>query len=309
MSQEMKILVVQGMNYLAHIVKQRCNISTGFVIPRNIITMGIRRKSPANSCQALYLFKPFLQSGLYWIKNASGSAVQIYCEMENGFLDDESRGWVRIANLDMTDPNATCPGELRLVNQAKRSCGRGRQEPGCSSAFFSTQGIQYSKVCGRVRGYQYSSPNAFFYWSRNPSLTINDNYVDGVSLTHSSLSGRGHIWTFAAALDEVNRTRPFACPCTNLNSKVNITIPPFIGSDYFCETGSRNIFEYERFYQEDPLWDGAGCGPASTCCQAGPTFCKTLPRATTDNIELRVCANEPRYNEDTPLDQVDLYIQ
>lgn len=38
------------------------------------------------------------------------------------------------------------------------------------------------------------------------------------------------------------------------------SIPPaFVGTDYFCDTGSSGRFEQE-FYSADPLWDGAGCG-------------------------------------------------
>ena len=246
---------------------------------------------------------------LYWVQKSQQSSVQVYCDMEKQLVENEPRGWTRIANLNMTAPNAICPGNLRLVNESKLSCGRGIFEPGCSSAFFPTHGVRYSKVCGRVRGYQYSSPNAFYHYTRNQSLTINDNYVDGVVLTHNSPTGRKHIWTFAAALDEIERSRQFACPCTFPNSNATFIIPPFVGNDYSCETASRGEFQYDRFYHEDPLWDSAGCNHASTCCNAGPTFCKTLPLATSDDIELRVCSNEVRSNEDTPIDLVELYIQ
>ena len=59
---------------------------------------------------------------------------------------------------------------------------------------------------------------------------------------------------------------------------------------YFCDTGSRDRFQL-IFYPDDPLWDGVGCGPTSTCCSFNnpPWFCKQLPQPTTDNIELRLC--------------------
>ena len=309
----MEGILVDGIQYVANLAQKPCNESqdsNSTVPPLNtIINIGLRPESPADSCQALHNLKSYLQSGFYWVKQANSQPVHVYCEMEKNFPGDQSRGWARIANFDMTNTSVTCPGELRLVNQARRSCGRGQQEAGCSSAFFSTQGIQYSKVCGRVRGYQYSSPNAFFWYSRNPqTLTINDNYVDGAILTYNSNSGRNHIWTLAAALDEVKRPQQFSCPCT-VPDNSTFLIPPFVGNDYFCETGSRDTFQYDRFYQEDPLWDAAGCGSRSTCCQRGPFFCKTLPSATTSRIELRVCGNEVLTNEDTPIELVELYVQ
>ena len=311
MSEEMRQLIVQAMSYMAFVLKKRCDNDTSTLnIPRNIVSMGMREDSPADSCEVLYSYKPYLQSGLYWIQRSQQSSVQVYCDMEKRFQENDSQGWTRVANLDMSAPDAICPGNLRLVNESmKLSCGRGTFEPGCSSVFFSTQGVSYSKVCGRVRGYQYASPNAFYYFTKNQSLTIDDNYVDGVVLTHNSPTGRKHIWTFAAALDEVERSRQFACPCTFPNSSASFIIPPFVGNDYSCETASRETFQYGRFYHEDPLWDSAGCNNTSTCCDGGPTFCKTLPLSTSEDIELRMCSNEDRSNEDTPIDIVELYIQ
>ena len=53
-----------------------------------------------------------------------------------------------------------------------------------------------------------------FYHS-NQGRTIDDWYVDRVSITHST-SPRQHIWTFAAALDEVPAHNLHACPCMHV---------------------------------------------------------------------------------------------
>ena len=62
---------------------------------------------------------------------------------------------------------------------------------------------------------------------------------------------------------------------------------------------------------DDPLWDGQGCGGTSTCCSFNnpPWFCKQLPQPTTDDIELRLCADEPIGNEDTTIEIVDMYVK
>jgi hypothetical protein len=64
---------------------------------------------------------------------------------------------------------------------------------------FPTQGIQYSQICGRIIGYQVGRPGAFVNFFRERD-TVNDHYVDGVSLTYGN--PRQHIWTFVNALDE-----------------------------------------------------------------------------------------------------------
>ena len=131
--------------------------------------------------------------------------------------------------------------------------------------------------------------------------------MDGVSITHGH--PRKHIWTFAAALDEqhanVNR-----CPCTKTDTTYTGVVPPFVGNDYFCDTGSRKYLQ-SRFYPDDPLWDGSGCGPTSSCCSfnSPPWFCKELPQPTTDDIQVRVCTDQSASNEDVTIEVIELYVQ
>ena len=91
------------------------------------------------------------------------------------------------------------------------------------------------------------------------------------------------------------------CLCTNVHSASGATHPPsFVGNDYFCDTGSHHRVRGDHLYVEDPLWDGAGCGPANTCCSLNnpPWFMKQLPSAARDDIEMRICSNENRQSED-----------
>ena len=117
---------------------------------------------------------------------------------------------------------------------------------------YPTADIPYSSVCGRITAYQFGATNAFLNFYGNPqTTTINSPYVDGVRLTHGN--PREHIWTFAAALDSQNNNiyTDSKCPCT-------VTPPPFVGKDYFCDTGSMNIPNYYTFLT-DPLLDGTDC--------------------------------------------------
>ena len=73
---------------------------------------------------------------------------------------------------------------------------------------YSTYGIIYNHVCGRVIGYAYNSPDAF-----HGPQTIEDSYVDGVSLTHGLPGARQHVWTFVAGVFESLASNPDTCPC------------------------------------------------------------------------------------------------
>ena len=86
--------------------------------------------------------------------------------------------------------------------------------------------------------------------------------------------------------------------------------PQFVGNDHFCDTGAVTVPTTE-FFDDDPLWDGAGCGPQSTCCSfnSPPWFYKQLPQTTTDDIEMRVCRDETRFNEDIAIEIIELYVQ
>ena len=92
-------------------------------------------------------------------------------------------------------------------------------------------------------------------------------------------------------------------------------VPAFVGTDYFCESGSHSAIMYPdslRFYPNDVLWDGHDCTSTSTCCQFNnpPWFTKNLPNATiTDDIELRLCTSFAPDYEDVPIELIELYIQ
>ncbi len=221
-------------------------------------------------------------------------------------------GWSRVAYLNMTDSTQQCPPNWNLYTSPIRSCGRSTDNS-CDSTTFSVQGLQYSQVCGRIVAYQYATTDAFYLADSPgavPTGTIDGNYVDGVSITHGN--PKDHVWTFAAALDELD-TRAVVCPCTNINYPIENKVPSFVGDDYFCETGvpSGQTFQYATFYSDDPLWDGQGCGPSSTCCTLNnpPWFFKQLSQPTTNDLEVRICGSHTVQVEDSPIELIELYIK
>ena len=217
---------------------------------------------------------------------------------------------MRVTRLNMTNSSHTCPAGLKLLTTPKRLCAKNIDEGGCSSTTFNVHDIQYTHVCGKIIGYQQGTPDAFFPYRDNRRLTIDDTYVDGISLTHGR-SPRKHIWTFAVAIHEIiTSSQVSLCPCTNIHNPVTIPIPSYVGSDYFCDTGSENHFQ-NVFYPNDPLWDGQGCGRLSTCCSFNnpPWFMKELPSSTSDDIEMRLCASHLRSDEDINFEILELYVQ
>ena len=274
--------------------------------------LGQKQRKPASSCKDI---PEGSQSGEYWIHpKGSRLLAQVYCDMaQRNCSCDSTGGWVRIANLDMTDPNQNCPAGFRLVNRTEpplRTCGR--SVCGLVSTTFPTHGIEYSRVCGRVVGYQFGNPDAFEPYVRRLKTTINSCYVDGIILTHGQ-SPRQHIWTFAVGIDEAETRGYFnSCPCMNLYTT---RLPPFIGQDYFCDSGDTLDDRQPGksvFFPTNPLWDGQGCGGNDTCCEFNnpPWFCKQLPQPTTDDIELRLCMVTQQNNwEDSPIEIVEIYIK
>ena len=115
-----------------------------------------------------------------------------------------------------------------------------------------------------------------------------------------------HIWTYAAGFNG-NQVHSSTCPCTGGGSS-----PPFVGSDYYCESGVKTGSWDYVLYPSDPLWDGQNCnGLERTCCDPPslPWFCKELPEPTTDDLEFRICGDQSLADEDTPIDLVQLYVQ
>ena len=254
------------------------------------------KQNPAKSCKTLYADYPHAASGYYWI-GTRGSPIRVHCNMTGG--------WMRVAYIDMRDTSHQCPSGLTLFSRSsppRRVCNVTGY--GCVSTTFTVHGVEYSHVRGRIIGYQIDAPAAFYYHT----YTIDQTYIFGVSLTHGQ-NPRKHIWSFAGGRDEGsdNTYQRWRCPCIN-NNLSPPSVASFIGNDYFCDTAYHS-YNAQGLESSDPLWDGKGCGPTSTCCSFNrpPWFTKDFPSPTTDNIEMRLCRRD--YAGTTPIELVELYIQ
>ena len=273
---------------------------------------------PFASCAAIQNLSPSSPSGIYHIRSSNGSAVRLYCDMTRS-CGNITGGWMRVAELDTRDNTVQCPLNLRLNRNQLRTCRTMDTNSALCSSDKFTVGVRYSKVCGRIRAYQVGTPHAFGYSNPNDmsnsgrgtdNTNIDTYYVDGISLTHGQ-SKKEHIWTFVGANNEDSQDPNLKCPC--INTAISTLVPPFpsfVGNDYFCDTATESGSP-TTFNTNDPLWDGAGCGPQNTCCSYNnpPWFYKQLPKSTTDDIEMRVCRDQGTNDEDFAIEVVEIYVQ
>ena len=183
--------------------------------------------------------------------------------------------------------------------------------------FQQTPQASYSKVCGKVWGFQKGSMDAFYpsahshgrypeqYTPITSSRLLDGVYVDGISIT--SGNPRKHVWTYAVGLSDDYNYPQLNCPCAKYPGP---DPPMYVGNHYYCESGynTANLAELDT---EDILWDGAGCLPENSCCyDAGmPWFFRQFPSTTTGDTEVRICYDEGFVNEAVVVEQIQLYAQ
>ena len=261
-----------------------------------------------SSCEDIYVNNPETadRSGYYPINESQWTYCNMTAIANGDFITTcagVGGGWRRIVNINISAGD-DCPGQWRKATHSNVSFCRVANDYSWtrSSATFSTNGISYQRVCGRARGYQKGDTRAF---RGSPSYSVIDvGYVAGLSITYSS-NPRQHIWTFASGRGERFNNR-FNCPC----SIVGANDPPsYVGSNYYCESGSTYQGDYDTYYFNDTLWDGVGC--VDNCCNntTQPWFYRQLNQITQDGIEARICTLNSFKYESTLIDQLELYIQ
>ena len=284
------------------LIRDQHHDDTNEVSSSNSDTCSARTATLLASCKEIKQEQPNSPSGVYLLVTANGtSSYYTYCNMEE--LCGSGGGWTRLAYLNMSDGSQNCPSGLQYYSSAGlRTCGKKNTTGAtCDSVQFSSNGISYSQVCGRIVGYQYGTPDAVHPSTQN----IDSVYLDGVSITHGG-SPRQHIWSLLVGVHS-NKSYFDNCPCAGGSSPQS-----FIGNDYFCESANPTDSWDPVFYSTDPLWDGKGCDAAEAgCCSDSrlPWFNKTLNPATTDYLEMRVCVDQGTHTEDIKLTFYELYVK
>ena len=252
---------------LSHaILKNRINIIEN-------VTFGRSRFAPAHSCQAIHIFQPSSTSGYYWVRSSNGPSVHVYCDMTMS-CGSVTGGLTRVAILNNETRPQLCTEDFWTVIENTR-CIRSTEDAGCSNIIFSVMNISYSHICGRVQAFWFGTPGGFA-GSQRSSRTINDNYVDGISLTYGT-SNKTHLWTFIAAKSQSDQNCPRQAP-------------GYVGDHYSC------------------LNPESSCTSSSSSCYS--PFFRLLQQPVTEDIELRLCRDQHRSrdNEGIFLGNLEIYV-
>ncbi len=228
-----------------------------------------------SSCsQALSKDSSYLSGNYIW-RSSTGALRSVYCDMNNTFGGD-SKGWMRVSKLNV---NKCPPGLMARTSGAIKTCVVTKDNAGCTPIVYSTSKISYTKITGRIRGYQMGTLDGFIGINSRPrSMNVSANYVDCVSVT----SNNEHVWTFAAG-----------CDCGSMK-------PDTIDSNYTCD---QHLSCSARAFCSTHLWDSQKCGESS------PWFLMILDHPTTANIKVRVCRDQDRDDEDLAISILELYVQ
>ena len=214
-------------------------------------------------------------------------------------------GWRRAIFLDMTDPNEVCPGEFVLLPDIPvRACG-GSGGDSTDQLFFDVSEA-YSKVCGRIKGFQIGSAAAF----RDMQEVFMDDYVHGVSVGRfSDIIPSEHIWTFAVGSTDGDPTLDTVCPCASDGGANLSPAPEFVGNNYFCESGNKDPTATPGQFYSDTLWDGKNCFGVSECCAFShpPYFVRDL--GTRRSEDLLIIINTEEKGSNIAIQLIEIYIQ
>ena len=251
--------------------------------------------NPATSCQEIYRCDPTAPSGYYWVRtDRVHGPQQVYCEMNTTRCGNVTGGWTRVAQINMTDPEQSCPSVLRTIESPLRMCA-GLTSAGCASVLYPTLGLNFTHVCGQALGYQYYFTDGLDAVAT--TKTIDNPYVDGLSITYGT--PRNHLWSYANGHNGRCRCHPGSGAAPP---------PSFVGQNFYCD--GLPVQPQQIWHTEYRLWDGEGCPSGNTCCDPPnlPWFHRALDTPVTGDIEVRWCRDEPSNIEDFAVELMELYV-
>ena len=242
------------------------------------VTPGYPRLQP--SCAAILEQNISRTSDYYFVRSRSWQLRSVYCDMKRT-CGDITGGWMRVAMLDVQN----CPLELKqkTFNGNRTTCVVREKAGGCTSIFYSSLDIPYSRVCGQIRAYKIGTPDDFFRY-HGIQGGINGVYLDGISITVDNFTSRAHVWSLVAGLSCSDRSPP-----------------SFVGNNLACEASPHCARQ-------------ALCGPLLWKSQQYgrnvSSWFKELPFPhVISDIEVRVCRDQERSDEDWGLTTLELYVQ
>ena len=201
-------------------------------------------------------------------------------------------GWKLAVYRDFRDPDTPCPPEWQQTMYSERpyTCGRPAAGALCSIVFFSeTANLEYSKVCGRIKAYQFGT-------ALGPQLS----YIR---------VNPGPLWTFTVGATQSQAEPSLTsqrCPCDG---------GPDIGEHYFCESlieEDNPGTKYDNhFFHNEVLWDEAGCSSSGDCCSRfdSPYFIRQLPNIMNTPIQVEICGIPFINNKIFAIELIEMYVK
>ena len=229
--------------------------STDNCVRLSLALYGTNELIPAPSCRELYRFQPN-NSDFYWVTDLNGTSVRVYCEMSKS-CGNVTGGLTRLAVINDETRSTYCV-ESQGFMVDRDGCVRVSPNPGCSNFTLPVVKVPHSHICGMMDGSSFATVDGFVGSSRHSAnITVNDNYVDGVSLTTGSPRQITHIWTFSA--QSVN---------------CSIGVPEFVGQYHSC------------------IRDASFCQINRESCVS--MFERVFQNMLSQEVEVRLCQDESR---------------
>ena len=171
-----------------------------------------------------------------------------------------------------------------------------KKSAGCTGFSFPSE-QSYSAVCGIVEGRNYGSPDGF----NSAGKTIDEAYVDGISITHGS--PRQHLFSYATAW------RIEGCPCRGGRAP-----QAFVGDNYYCDSVELASGKWERkWYPDTIIWHAAtDCSDIDIACRDDfrPWFSvETVGGSTSDDVEVRSCQDQAYNDEAIGIANLEIYVR
>ena len=226
-----------------------------------------------SSCQDILSNDPFSSTGYYFIKTRFGQLRSVYCRMER--CGSGGKPWTRVAYLNLDN----CPpGTMSKVFHGLKTCVVERDDKGCTEIEYSVHKDTYSKICGKIRAYHVGTLDGIVV---TDATDVNQLYVDGISVA----VGNTHVWTLIAGDCIPDR------------------IPRFVNGHWGCTRVDQVCFDFNRFCDRNILWEYPRHDDSNS------HWFNRDSLSSLNNIKVKVCRDQIRYDEDIALKEIELYIR
>jgi len=234
------------------------------------------------SCEEVELLFPNYPPGFYRVvsyHNGTAFSDITYCNLSLTTCGNITGNWRRIGYFNGTESYPVCPGNLTYhYNWYPSLYGCVSVTYGCSIIQYDPYNLPYSKVCGKVTGFQVrDNPTGFTSTSYGDRYSAN---LDGVRITYGPSSR--HLWSYANG---------YCGNCTNRK-------PALVSNHFSCDGPDGGGYS-----SASQLWEeGGGCQSGGG---ASSWFVRELAQPSADFIYLSICA--PHYPT-FAVDGIELYV-